>query len=144
MLFKPFSLHAGLFQLALTRTIAADAALVWDILTDTRLWPEWGPSVVAVDHEGSHIHAGSTGWVKIPIGTWLFFRVTDFDPGHAWKWRVSGVPATGHRVEPLSPGECSLTFEVPSVAAPYLTVCKRAADRIARLAEGPSPVLTSL
>jgi hypothetical protein len=140
MFFKPFSLKASLFQIALKRTIQAEASLVWDIVTNTRRWPEWGPTVVAVVHKGTYIHASSSGWVKIPIGTWLFFRVTSFEPGQYWKWRVSGIPATGHRVKPLNPGQCVLTFEVPSLAAPYLTVCKTAADRIASLAENTPPL----
>ena len=136
---KPFSLKVNLLHLALRRSIAAEAPVVWDIVTDTRRWPEWGPTVKAVDYPTTHIHAHSTGWVKTALGAWLFFRVTSFEPGRYWKWRVSGIPATGHRVEPLAPQACLLTFEVPSVAAPYLTVCKKAADRIAAIAEVDFP-----
>jgi len=132
---KPFSIKVRPFQAAVHRSIQADAALVWDILTDTRRWPEWGPSVMAVDHEGAHIHASSAGRVQIPLGIWLPFRVTRFQPGRSWSWRVSGIPATGHRVEPGNPGECDLSFEVPVLAAPYLAVCREAARRIARIAE---------
>jgi hypothetical protein len=60
--------------------------------------------------------------------------VTHFDPGHRWVWRVAGIPATGHRVEPVAAG-CRVVFEVPLPALGYAAVCRIALGRIARLVE---------
>lgn len=118
--------------------VAADASRVWDVLVDTRLWPRWGPSVVAVDHRPRHLGACSRGRVRLPVGAWLPFRVTEFVPGHYFRWNVAGVPATGHRVVDLGGNQSRLTFEVPLWAAPYALVCKYAGRRLARLAEARS------
>jgi hypothetical protein len=49
---------------------------------------------------------------------------------------VAGIPATGHRVEPLGPERCRVVFEVPLLAAPYLAVCRVAALKIRTILEG--------
>lgn len=66
------------------------------------------------------------------------FEITVFEPGRRWDWTVAGVPATGHRVRATS-GGCRVLFDVPWWAAPYLTVCAVALDRIDRLATTPEP-----
>jgi len=107
---------------------------------ETDRWPEWGPSVTAVECEGGHIVEGATGRVRLPGGLWVPFemdslsRPTDETPGR-WTWRVRDVPATGHRVEPLGDERCRVVFELPLLAAGYAPVCHRALDRIERLLE---------
>ena len=115
------------------RTIKAPAERVWEILTDTQRWPEWGPSVTAVECGERVIREGSRGRVRTPAGLWVPFEVTAMEPGKSWRWRVAGIAATGHRVEPIGPDRCRLVFEVPWFAAPYGAVCQLAAGRIARL-----------
>ncbi|PLX86673.1 MAG: hypothetical protein C0617_00230 [Desulfuromonas sp.] len=119
----------------ITRDISAPATAVWALLTDTRQWPRWGPSVAEVRCSERNIRGGSRGAVRTPLGVWLTFTVTAFEPGRSWAWKVAGVPATGHRVEPQGRGRCRLVFIVPLWAAPYAAVCRLAAGRIARLAE---------
>lgn len=114
--------------------ISAPAQLVWNILTDTRLWPQWGPSLRSVDCADRYIKETSCGRVQTAAGIWLKFRISRFQPGCYWSWQVAGIPATGHRVEVLSPESCRLVFEVPLIAAPYAAICKVAAQRIAALA----------
>lgn len=116
-------------------SVNADAADVWAILADTRCWSEWGPSVTGVEHVPPMLHAHSTGRVRLVIGVWLPFQVTHFEAGRSFRWRVAGVSATGHRVEPLGHGRSRIVFEVPTLAAPYALVCKYACKRIASLAE---------
>ena len=108
---------------------------VWDIITDTTRWVEWGPSITAVDCKDRYIQKGSRGRVKTAIGLWVHYKITAFDEGKYWYWSVFGIPATGHRVEPQGDSICRLIFEMPILAAPYAFVCKSALKRIARLLE---------
>lgn len=121
-------------HLDVSREIAASPAAAWDVLVDTRQWPRWGPSVAAVRVEVPVIAAGTRGHVRARVGPWVPFEVTAFDPGHRWAWRVAGMPATGHRVEPMA-GGCRVVFEVPLLAAGYALVCRRALAGIAALVE---------
>ena len=118
-----------------SRVVAADPGEAWNLLTHTRRWPEWGPSVTAVDPEDAQITEDMTGRLRTPVGVWLPFRITGVDPPHTWEWRVLGLPATSHRVEAV-PGGCRVSFGVPVVASPYLAVCRTALSRIAALLEG--------
>ncbi|WP_159899461.1 SRPBCC family protein [Salinirussus salinus] len=125
-------------RLAVTREVGADRETVWDLLTDTERWPEWGPSVRAVECDRRYIQAGTTGRVRVPGGIWLPFAVATCRD-YRWTWRVARVPATGHFVEPaegIKKGTCRVGFELPLYAVGYAPVCRRALDRIADLAEG--------
>lgn len=115
--------------------IAAPAQSVWSILIDTQAWPRWGPSVSAVEHDGRFIGPGSQGRVQTAIGFRLPFLVTEFVDGEYWAWKVAGIQATGHRVTPIDDARCRLSFVVPTLAAPYLAVCRLAVGRIRGIAE---------
>ena len=121
--------------LAVRIFVSAPSDRVWRLLADTREWPRWGPSVRRVESPNRFIGKGDRGRVKTAAGFWLPFEITDFEPGRYWAWKVAGVRATGHRVEPNESGGCRLAFEVPSIAFPYLSVCRLAAERIRRMAE---------
>jgi hypothetical protein len=114
----------------------AEPSAAWRLLTDTRTWPSWGPTIRAVDvdpHDGDpFIAPGTTGTVRTVVGVTLLFRVVDVDDSRRWTWRVAGVPATGHRVE-AHPDGCRVVFEIPVLAAPYAAVCHVALRRIRRL-----------
>lgn len=114
------------------RAIDAPADVVWDLLVDTRRWPEWGPSIGAVECSDRRIRRGSTGRIRIVGGLRVPFEVTECED-HRWTWRVAGIPATGHRVEPLDDG-CRAVFEVPVLAVGYAPVCRLALSRLADLA----------
>ena len=116
--------------------VRAPGAAAWELLTDTRRWTEWGPSISGVECTERFIGPGTIGWVRTVIGLRLPFRITEFEPGRRWCWAVAGIPATGHRVEPLAPDRCRVVFEVPLPAAPYLAVCRLAALRIRSILEG--------
>ncbi len=122
-------------RLSVTREIDAPAHRVWALLADPGQWPRWGPSVrsAALDGGGG-LRLGATGRVTTVVGARLTFEITAFEPGERWAWRVGGIPATDHTVEPLGPGRCRAGFGVSWVAAPYLLVCRVALRRIARLA----------
>ncbi len=131
-MFARYGVH--LSHLEVSRMIDAPAGAVWDLLTDTSRWPEWGLSIRAVDCPERYIRGGTRGRVKTVLGTWVPFVITDYRNGHYWSWKVFGLSATGHRVDPLLDSRCLLAFTVPPAAAPYLTVCRIAMLRIERLA----------
>lgn len=107
---------------------------MWELLVTPDRWPEWGPSVRAVDCADEQIQAGTTGKVRAPGGLWIPFEIThcraptDKQAGR-WTWRVAKIPATGHRIEPEHEG-CRVVFEIPPVAAAYALVCSRALTQI--------------
>ena len=113
--------------------IDAPADEAWSLLTDTERWTEWGPSVRAVVSSTRAVTTGTHGRVRTAFGIWLPFRVDHFVAGRSWSWRIAGLPATGHRVEPLGLHRCRVVFEVPLIAAAYAVVCRRALGRIERL-----------
>jgi len=117
----------------ISRVVAASSNRAWGLLTDTCTWKEWGPSLLDVRSSDRYIKKGSHGRVKTALHFWVPFQVTDLDCGKYWSWRVFGINATGHRVEPLDESSCRLVFQVPLWAAPYLVVCKIALDRIVEL-----------
>ena len=122
--------------IAVSRVVDAPADDVWRLLTDTRRWPDWGPSVADVDCPTRVIEAGTSGRLRVRgIGLWVPFEVDSCVDGSEvkrWTWTVARIPATGHRVDTLGT-QCRVTFEVPLLAAGYVPVCRRALDRIAEL-----------
>jgi len=121
-------------MLEVSADIASSAAVAWRLLTDTHAWPQWGPSVRAVDATARFITAGMTGRVQTTPGLWLPFEITDWQQGRAWAWRVAGVPATGHRVAPLTTSSCRVAFTIPRWAPFYVPVCRLALRRLDALA----------
>lgn len=117
--------------------IAAPPEKVWDLLVDTKCWAQWGPSITEVECQERYIRLGSRGWVRIPLGVWIPFEITDFDPERRWGWRVLGMPATGHRLEPIDARRTKLIFELPPLAFPYALVCRLAGKRISTLLAPP-------
>lgn len=118
------------------RNIDASAAVVWQLLTDTRCWPSWGPSVRAVEIDGGTVRPGSAGTVETVGGVTLPFVITDVVEGHSWSWEVVGFGATDHRVVPLGDDRCRAGFGVPWLVAPYVAVCALALRRLDTLATG--------
>jgi hypothetical protein len=120
--------------LEVSSTLDVPAAFAWALLTDTHAWPKWGPSVRAVEAPTRFITAGLRGRVQTVPGLWLPFEITDWEEGRAWAWRVGGVAATGHRVEPLTANSCDVTFTIPNWALFYVPVCRFALQRLDTLA----------
>lgn len=118
----------------IARVVPAPAATMWTLLARPHHWPEWGPSVRAVDCDDAEIRAGTRGRVRTPLGLWLPFVVTAVDPERSWHWRIGGIAATGHRVERVDAHCSRVVFEVPTWALPYGIVCRVALRRLARRA----------
>jgi hypothetical protein len=115
------------------RALGVPAAAVWDVLIDLGAWPQWGPTVQRADLDDSGpLTLGSRGRVWTPIGIALPFEITEFEPGRRWAWRVAGVPATTHGVDPDDDG-CRLWMSAPVWAPPYLAVLAIALRRIQQM-----------
>ncbi|MDZ7678237.1 MAG: SRPBCC family protein [Acidimicrobiales bacterium] len=127
-------------QLWVSTEIDAPAAAVWGLLVDLDAWPRWGPSVRRASIEGGALAAGAHGKVQTALGISLAFEVTTFSPGAGWAWKVGGINATDHRVEPLGPDRCRVDFGVGWPLAPYLAVCRIALRRLRRLTDGAGGV----
>ncbi len=106
------------------------AQSVWELITNTIRWPEWGPSIIAVDCMDRFIKKGTRGRVKIRFGIWVPFVITHYEDNRYWAWSIWGIHATGHKIEPLDEYRCNIIFEVPTLAAPYLFICWIAIKRI--------------
>jgi hypothetical protein len=122
-------------RLELSRVVDAPAETVWTLFTDTAVWPDWGPSIAAVDldhADGTRIDAGTTGRVRV-AGVWLPFSITTC-ADYRWTWSVARIPATGHRVDALDADRCRAVFEVSPLAVGYAPVCRVALRRLDRLA----------
>jgi hypothetical protein len=90
-------------RIEVSGVVDAAPAAAWDLLVDTDRWPDWGPSVTAVDCPDRRIREGSTGRVRLPGGLRVPFEVTTLDERRRrWTWAVARIPATGHRVDPVA------------------------------------------
>jgi hypothetical protein len=125
------------------REFPVPASVAWRLLSDTRRWTSWGPTISDVELDPPVVTEGAHGRIRTSIGVWLPFEITEVVPGTRWAWRVLGIPATGHRVE-VTPTGCRVVFEVPTVVAPYAAVCRVALRRMERLlAPGPGTAPTT-
>lgn len=121
-------------RIAICREIDARPETVWDILTDTRIWPIWGPSLLAVDCNHRYIRLGSRGRVKTVFLLWLSFVVTEFRYCDFWSWQVGRQQATGHRLIKNRDGSCKLCFDMGWWAFAYIPICWRALYNIEKIA----------
>ena len=118
------------FQINVGKEFFVSPNTIWDLITDTTQWPQWGPTVKAVRISERYICKGSKGQVLTSVGFWLPFVITEYEHESFWSWKVASIKATGHRIRLTNGGGCSLWFEVPIFAAPYLVVCQVALNRI--------------
>jgi hypothetical protein len=114
--------------------ILAQPDAIWSLLTEFDRWPEWGVSVTAVESDATEVAPGVRGRVRTPLGIWLPFVIGDVVPQSFWGWRVAGVPATGHYLEPRS-GFTRVRFTVAWPAAPYLAALATSLRRVKILVE---------
>jgi hypothetical protein len=120
-------------RLVVRRAVRAPRDAVWDVLTDTEQWSDWGPSISAVESPERYINAGTRGRVRALGAVWLPFEITSC-ADYRWTWDVARLDATGHFVAEHPAGSV-VGFELPVLAAGYVPVCRRACKRIERTAE---------
>jgi len=121
-------------RLSVRRVVEAPVEVVWDVLTDTRRWPEWGPTLTGVESPDRYVTAGTRGRVCVLGALWLPFEVTTCE-NFRWTWAVGGRAATGHFVE-RHPAGAVVGFELPLVAVAYVPVCAWACARVEGIATG--------
>jgi len=119
-------------RLVVCRAVDAPVEAVWKVLTDTEQWPEWGPSISAVESTDRHIERGTTGRVRVLDAVWLPFEITSCTE-YRWTWDVARIDATGHFVRE-APGGAIVGFELPPLATGYAPVCARACAKIGTIA----------
>lgn len=119
---------------SVNRFVAAPPQAAWDLLVDLDAWPRWGPSINGAELDPPYqlLGPGVTGTVRTALLVRVPFVITEFEPGTCWAWRVAGIPATCHRVDPEGDG-ARITFGVPRWAPAYLVVCDIALRRIAKM-----------
>lgn len=123
-------------RLYISRDIFAPSEQVWSILTDTWLWPRWGPSVRKVNCRDRFITQSTSAKIRTTPGFWLPFTITRYIPLHYWSWRIGAIEATGHSVKSRTPQLSTLAFDMPWWAVIYLPICWLALRRIEVLAGG--------
>ncbi len=118
-------------MLTVDRLIAAPPSAVWKLLVDLDAWPKWGPTILGarLDEPYTELALHATGTVQTALGVSVPFVITEFEPGRRWGWKVAGVPATRHWVDPSDDG-ARVGMAVPWWAAPYATMCALALRRI--------------
>lgn len=96
--------------------VAAPPAAVWAVMQDVVRWPEWTPTVTAVEPvSGPDLAVGADYRVRQPRLPAVVWTVTELHPGRSFAWTSQGpgVRSRGdHRVEPTADG-CTavLAFE---------------------------------
>lgn len=84
----------GVAEIRRSRTIAAEAQAIWDVLADYGAISSWAP---VVDHScllspaDDGVGLGTTRRVQLGRDT-LVERITEFDPPHALAYDVEGFP----------------------------------------------------
>ena len=121
-------------RFSIARTIAACPETTWRVISDLELWSQWGPSIRDVQPRDLPLRSGLHGRVLTVAGIWLPFEITEVTEGRSWEWRVLGVPATAHLVEPVGRQHSRVSFGLPILALPYAFVCAVALRRIEKLA----------
>lgn len=116
-----------------SRDVEASADAVWHVLTDLEAWPQWGLSVARAELNGAAFELGVTGRIWTPVGVPLPFVISELDQGRSWGWRVAGVPATRHGVQPRDDGS-RVWMSAPLWAPGYLPVLAVALRRIEDMA----------
>lgn len=120
-------------MVTVSRVVSAPPAAVWKVLIDLDDWPKWGPTVAGGElTDATELGLGVHGKVYTPVGVPLPFTITEYEPGRRWAWRVAGIPATAHGVDPVDDGT-RVWMSAPVLAAPYVPVLAIALQRIDRM-----------
>ena len=122
-------------RIVVSRLLHCAVDEAWRVITDTRQWVDWGPSVSRVKCAQRYIQPSSIGSIRTVFGFWVPFTITVYEHPHFWSWRIGRFEATGHRLAITEDGFCRISFDMPWWAFPYVLICAIALRRISRLLE---------
>ena len=96
-------------EITTTVEILASPAQVWAVLVDVERWPDWTPTVTAIERlDTGPLILGSRTRIHQPRLRPAVWQVTEFDPSRGifiWQSRSPGVVATAaHLLQPLPAG----------------------------------------
>ena len=120
------------WRFSVRRTISEPKQEVWELLTNTKYWPIWGPSIQSVNPSHTRISLGTKGSVKTILGFNVNFVITKFEDHDVWNWDTSGLSITGHTIRPINPQCTEVIFDLPVLLAPYALFCWIALRKINR------------
>jgi hypothetical protein len=99
-----------------TALVAASSQHVWPVLADVVRWPEWLPTVTAVEALGSlPLTVGGRYRVLQPKLRPVIWSVVDLEPQTRFSWqsRAPGVRTlANHILSPAAGGSTSVTLQV--------------------------------
>lgn len=93
-------LNGPVVEIRRSRTIAAEAQAIWDVLADFGAISSWADLLdhsCLLSHAAAPVGIGTTRRVQIGRDT-LVERITDFDPPHVLGYDVEGFPRQLRRV----------------------------------------------
>lgn len=127
-------------MIEVVRTTTLTPEALWPVLADVRGWPDWLPTVDAVQpvEPGRPEEVGASYVVEqpgLPRATWT---VTAWEPGRSFTWesRSPGVVTTGrHVLEPTAAGttvRLSITWTGPLAPLVRLLLGRRSRGYVTR------------
>lgn len=96
--------------------IVATPARVWDVLVDVERWPEWLPTVTAVERlDSGALSLGSRTCIHQPRLRPAVWRVTELDAtkgSFVWQARSPGIRITGSHLVTATRLGCHATLSI--------------------------------
>lgn len=118
-----------------TIEIAAPVERVWDVTLDLDRWPDWTPTVTAVEVLGpTPLDVGSSARLSQPGSRPAVWTVTALRAPEefAWETRALGTRVLAvHRLESLAPDRTRVTLEI-HVTGPTAFLLRPLVHRISR------------
>ena len=110
---------------SITVEITAPPARVWRVMADVERWPEWTPSVTAVDRlDGGPLRSGSRVRIRQPKLRPAIWCVAEFREGEGFDWETAspGVRAVArhHVVSAQGGARVTLAVEFSGPLAPLV------------------------
>ena len=101
--------------------------VVWPVLVDVERWPEWTPSVTAVERlDQSAFGIGSRVRIRQPKLKTMVWRVSEFSQGRLFTWDTRNVGSStvgSHEIKPTPRGSLvTLTIRQTGVLAPLVNL----------------------
>ena len=105
--------HPHIMRITRSIEVAAPPETVWAVMSDVARWPDWTPSVEAVELLDAAFAPGSRVRLKQPRFKAAVWRVTALEPGRgfAWENRVPGMTSIARHGIEVTPTGVRVTLE---------------------------------